>query len=89
MLETGAQVVADVLSGKRDLRVASGLAPLLNVLLRAIDTTDLERGLAQMKKQLASLWLSPKKVLLATGMQRHRRTRTKPTNQGMMPRLWL
>jgi len=55
LLETGTQVLADVLSDKRDPRVASGVAPLLNFLLRAADTTDLEKSLAEMRQRLAEL----------------------------------
>ena len=43
------------ISDKRDPRVASGVAPLLNFLLRAADTTDLEKSLAEMRQRLAEL----------------------------------
>ncbi len=55
LLETGTQVLADVLSDKRDPRVASGVAPLLSVLLRGTDTADLEKSLAEIKQQVAEL----------------------------------
>jgi Family of unknown function (DUF5763) len=47
-----ARLIADVYAGKLDPRVASGLAPLLNLQLRAIETTDLERRLAKIEKLL-------------------------------------
>jgi hypothetical protein len=55
LLETGTQVLADVLADKRDPRVASGVASLLNCLLKATDMTDLEKDLAEMKQQVAAL----------------------------------
>jgi hypothetical protein len=51
-----AQLIADVYAGKLHTRVAAGLAPLLNLQLRAIETTELERfarRLAEVEKQLA------------------------------------
>ncbi|MFZ3188866.1 MAG: hypothetical protein WB523_17285 [Candidatus Sulfotelmatobacter sp.] len=48
-----AQVIVDVYAGKLHPRVAAGLAPLLNLQLRAIETTDLERRLAKLEKLLA------------------------------------
>jgi general stress protein YciG len=48
-----AQLIADVYAGKLHSRVAAGLAPLLNLQLRAIETTDLERRLAKLEKLLA------------------------------------
>ena len=51
--DTGARVIADVLSGKLNPRVASSLAPLLSLQLRAIETSDLERRVAAVEEQLA------------------------------------
>lgn len=48
--DTVARLIADVYSGRIHPRVASGLAPLLNLQLRAIETTDLERRVAQLEK---------------------------------------
>jgi|GEM_PF-1710265 hypothetical protein len=47
-----AQLIVDVYAGKLHPRVAAGLAPLLNLQLRAIETTDLERRLAKLEKLL-------------------------------------
>jgi hypothetical protein len=49
-----AQLVADVYAGKMNPRVAAGLAPLLSLQLRVIETTDLEHRLEQVEKQLAN-----------------------------------
>jgi general stress protein YciG len=51
--ETVARLIADVYAGKVNPRIASGLAPLLNLQLRAIETTDMERRLADLEKKLA------------------------------------
>jgi len=48
-----AQLIADVYSGKLQPKVAAGLAPLLNLQLRAIETTDLEQRVAKLEKLLA------------------------------------
>lgn len=45
-----AQLIADVYAGKRHARDAAALAPLLNLQLRAIETTYLERRLANLEK---------------------------------------
>jgi hypothetical protein len=47
------RLVADVYSGKLQPRVASGLASLLSLQLRAIETTNLERRIAKVEKLLA------------------------------------
>jgi hypothetical protein len=59
-LETAAAVrdvvtrlIADVFAGKMNPKIAAGLAPLLNLQLRAIETTDLERRLAEVEKRSA------------------------------------
>src|SRR5579862_8666258 len=46
------QLIADVYSGKLHPRVAAGLAPLLNLHLRALEATDLERRLAKVERLL-------------------------------------
>ena len=48
-----AQLIVDVYAGKLHPRVAAGLAPLLNLQLRAIETTDLERRLTKLETLLA------------------------------------
>ncbi|MGB7074642.1 MAG: hypothetical protein WBD68_18775 [Candidatus Sulfotelmatobacter sp.] len=53
MRDTVAQLIADVYTGRLHPRIASGLAPLLNLQLRAIETTDLERRVSKMEKLLA------------------------------------
>lgn len=44
------QLIADVYLGKLHPRVASGLAPLMNLQLRAIETADIERRLARLEE---------------------------------------
>jgi len=48
-----ARLIAEVYSGKLNPRIASGLAPLLNLQLRAIDASEWERRLAALEKQTA------------------------------------
>ena len=48
--QTGARVIEDVISGRLSPRIASGLAALLSLQLRAIETTDLERRLAKLEQ---------------------------------------
>ena len=50
--DTVARLIADVYAGKLDPRIAAGLAPLMNLQLRAISITDLERRIADAEKQL-------------------------------------
>jgi hypothetical protein len=47
-----AQLIADVYAGKLHPRVAAGLAPLMSLQLRMIETTDLARRLADLEKLL-------------------------------------
>ena len=49
------QLFNDVYSGKVDPKIASGLASLLTLQLRAIGTADLERSVAELQKQLAEV----------------------------------
>ena len=51
--ETVARLIAGVYAGKLNPRVAAGLAPLLNLQLRAIEATDLESQVAKLKKLLS------------------------------------
>ena len=51
--DTVARLIADVYGGKVHPRIAAGLAPLLSMRLRAIETTDVERRLAQLEKAMA------------------------------------
>jgi hypothetical protein len=46
-------LIADVYSGKLQPRIAAGLAPLLNLQMRAIEATDLEHRVAKLEKLLA------------------------------------
>ncbi len=48
-----AQLIADVYAGKINPRIAANLAPLLNLQLRVIETTDIERRVARVEKLLA------------------------------------
>lgn len=47
------QLISDVYAGKLHPRVASGLAPLLNLQLRLLEATDLERRIATIEELLA------------------------------------
>lgn len=49
--DTVARLIADVYAGKTHPRIASGLAPLLSLQLRAIETTDLEQRIAKLEKR--------------------------------------
>src|SRR5271156_5023118 len=53
--DTVAQLIAEVYAGKMNPRVAANLAPLLNLQLRAIETTDFERRLARVEERLGKL----------------------------------
>ena len=48
------RLIAEVYAGRIHPRIASGLAPLLSLQLRAIDTTELERRLAKLEKLSAN-----------------------------------
>jgi hypothetical protein len=52
--DTLARLIADLYSGKLHPRVAAGLAPLLNLQLRAIEATNFERRLTKIEKLLAA-----------------------------------
>jgi hypothetical protein len=52
--ETVARCITDVFSGELDPRVAAGVAPLLNLLLRVMHATDLEPRLAKLEQMQAS-----------------------------------
>jgi hypothetical protein len=47
------KLIADVYAGKLPPRVAAGLAPLLNLQLRAVEATNLELRLEKVEKLLA------------------------------------
>jgi hypothetical protein len=53
--DTVARLIADVHAGKVHLKIAAGLAPLMNLQLRAIETSNLELQLAKLEKRLARL----------------------------------
>ena len=46
------KLIGDVYAGKLPPRVAAGLAPLLNLQLRAVEATNLERRLEKVEKLL-------------------------------------
>ena len=48
-----ARLVADVYAGRIPLRIATGLAPLISLQLRAIEATNFERRLAEVEKRVA------------------------------------
>lgn len=50
--DTVARLIADVYAGRINPRIAAGLAPLLNLQLRAIETTDLAHRIAEVEKLL-------------------------------------
>ena len=50
-----ARLIADVHTGKLHPRVAASLAPLMNLQLRAIETSNLEVQLAKLEKRLTRL----------------------------------
>ena len=54
MRDTVARLIADVYSGKLHPRTAAGLAPLMNLQLRAIEITSLEQRLSRMEKLMES-----------------------------------
>jgi hypothetical protein len=53
--DTVARLIADVIASKVHPRVASGLAPLMNLQLRAIETANLELRVEKLEKLLAQL----------------------------------
>ena len=50
---TVARLIEDVYTGKLHPKIASGLAPLLNLQLRAIESSDLEHRLTKLEGMLA------------------------------------
>ena len=59
--DTVARLIADLYAGKLHPRVAAGLGPLLNIHLRAIEKTDVERRIADIEAQLRKLTLDLEK----------------------------
>jgi hypothetical protein len=51
--DTVSRLIGEIYEGKLNPKIASGLAPLLNLQLRAIETTDLERRIVKLEKKLA------------------------------------
>jgi len=49
------EIIADVHAGKVHPKIAASLAPLMNLQLRAIETSNLEVQLAQLEKRLTRL----------------------------------
>ena len=52
---TVARLITDVYAGKLHPKIAAGLAPLLNLQLRAIETADVELRVAKLEKQAAAM----------------------------------
>jgi hypothetical protein len=52
--DTVGRLITDVYAGKLNLRIAAGLAPLMNLQLRVIEMTDLEQRIVRMEKHLAN-----------------------------------
>jgi len=50
--DTASQLIADVYAGRVQPRVAAGLAPLMNLVLRALESSDLEERIAILEKRL-------------------------------------
>jgi hypothetical protein len=50
--DTVDRLIADLYAGRLQPRVAAVLAPLVNLQLRAIETTDLERRVAKLEKRM-------------------------------------
>jgi hypothetical protein len=53
--DTVARLITDVYEGKLHPRVAAGVAPLMTLQLRAIESTDQEQRIAKMEKKLEKL----------------------------------
>ena len=53
--DTVARLVADVYAGRLHPRIAAGLAPLMNLQLRAIETANIEQRLTKLEKRLAEV----------------------------------
>jgi hypothetical protein len=49
------RLIADVYSGSVQSKVTSGVAPLLNLLMRAIEKTDIERRMVDVENRLAEV----------------------------------
>ena len=50
-----ARLIADVYAGRLHPRIAAGLAPLMNLQLRAIETANIEQRLTKLEKRLAEV----------------------------------
>lgn len=55
LMETVARLITDVHAGKLHPKIATGLAPLLSLQLRAIQTTSIEERLAELERLLAEV----------------------------------
>jgi hypothetical protein len=53
--DTVARLIREVYAGKIHPRISAGLAPLLNLQLRAIETANLEQRFAELEKQVAKI----------------------------------
>ena len=48
-------MIAEVYAGKTNPRIAAGLAPLINLQMRAIVTTNFEERFTELEKQVARI----------------------------------
>ena len=53
--DTVARLIADVYSGRVHPRIAAGLAPLMHLQVRLLQTTELEQRLAEVERQLQAV----------------------------------
>jgi len=53
--DTVSRLIGEIYAGKLNPKIGSGLAPLLNLQLRAIETTVLERRISKLEKKLAEV----------------------------------
>lgn len=74
------RLISDVYEGKLNPRTAAGLAPLLQLQLRAIEKTDFEQRLANTEKQLTRLWAD-----LAKSEHARAQTHSMPDGFGKRP----
>jgi hypothetical protein len=59
VMDMGARLLNDVYFGKLSPRVGAGMAPLLNLQLRAIEATDLESRISRLEARLLEIESSP------------------------------
>lgn len=74
--DTIGRLIADVYAGRINPRIAAGLAPLLSLQLRAIETTDLAQRLAEVERLLV-------KTQSQTGLDGKRNAGVKPNGNSL------